>query len=76
MDLNVDEIKQKCKKRNCTINDYCFSLISVSMHRYMKSKSDQETPKFIQMLMPISLRESQSNIEDFKINNQVVGMPL
>lgn len=35
-EMDIDEIKKVCKQRKCTINDYCFSLISVALYRYME----------------------------------------
>lgn len=72
MEMEIDQIKKVCKQRGCTINDYCFALISVALYRYM----EKDPPKFVQMLMPISLRTRQENLHDFQINNQVVTMPL
>ena len=72
MEMDIDKIKKVCKQRGCTVNDYCFSLISVAFYRYM----EKDPPKFVQMIMPIGLRTSQERIEDFQINNQFVRMPI
>jgi hypothetical protein len=66
MDLQLTKMKTYCKKVGCTINDYCASLLAISMREYLENeeqrqiKSGEEAfavPKSIRLAIPFSLRQ-------------------
>ena len=33
-DIHMNKMKKFCKDKNCTVNDYCSSVLSIALHEY------------------------------------------
>ena len=78
LDLDLPAMKDYCKANKCTINDYCSSILSVSLYEYFEQeelKANQKgltaysIPKYIHMAVPFSLRQPFKRLRDVKLNN-------
>ena len=81
MDLDIVAMKVYCKKRGCTINDYTTALISNTLYEYMEINKivdgiEYAIPNEISTVIPISLRQPFKKIEDVKMCNDFVAMPV
>lgn len=78
LDLNLPAIKDYCKSKGCTVNDYCSSLLSVSLYKYFEREERRaidagdkayKMPKSINCAVPFSLRQPFKTIQDVKMVN-------
>jgi len=77
-DLNLQGMKDYCKAKNCTINDYCSALLSVSLYEYFELEEKRaiaakekayKMPPSINCAVPFSLRQPFATLKDIKMVN-------
>lgn len=77
-DLNLTAIKDYCKKKSCTINDYCSTLLSVSLYEYFENEEKRaiqarekvyKIPTTLNVAVPFSLRQPFKTLTDVKMKN-------
>ena len=78
MDLNLSKMKEYCKKQGCTVNDYCASLMSVSLREYLHNEEQAQiqngdtvypVPDSVRFAIPFSLRQPFKSLSDVKMCN-------
>ena len=60
-DLNLEDVKRRAaelttEKQRVTINDVIMTVMSKSIHDYLRQKTEDKSTKFVQMACPFSLR--------------------
>lgn len=75
------EMKAFCKQNKCTINDFCYALLSTTLYEYMTLNSlvggkVYEVPSTIGTGMPFSFRQPAKSIKDLRCNNDIVCLPV
>ena len=82
-DLGLPQMKEFCRKKRCTIGDYCNCLLSISLFEYFSIQKQKATmnrekaydiPETLRVSVPFSLRQPYKNVEDVIMNNDIGSM--
>eukprot|EP00347_Sterkiella_histriomuscorum_P001921 403370158 len=78
-DIIFDQVKQKCKELNVTINDYFTSILSLTVFKYFDQ--NQFNTDFIYVSIPINIRfYKPQTVEEIQIYNkfslEMISLPL
>ena len=69
----LPQMKQFCKQKKVTVNDFVFAVMSNSIHEYFQKYTDEGPPNqhlsSVKCGFTMSLRESASSIDQLKTNN-------
>mmetsp|Transcript_14910 Transcript_14910/g.14494 ORF Transcript_14910/g.14494 Transcript_14910/m.14494 type:complete len:141 (+) Transcript_14910:651-1073(+) len=74
-DINFQELKEKAKVMNVTINDLLMGVCSVALKEYLELRGDSKSD-FLTLGVPFSLRDPIIKKIDFKFQNDVVLIPF
>jgi NRPS condensation-like uncharacterized protein len=71
--MNVSRMKDFCRSKKVTINDYCATLFSMTMHEYLQNEEAKaiqngskvyKTPETVRIAIPFSFRQPYKNLSD------------
>ena len=80
-DLDIQAVKDLCKEKECTVNDYTTALLSTTLFEYFDRHKDTEgrtfrIPNYVSLGVPFSLRQPIEKLEEAKIVNELVVLPV
>lgn len=67
-DMQLSKIKQLCKARKCTVNDYSLTLVSCAFYKYFEKK-DGKVPESILIPIPFTTRQPFELVQDVNLTN-------